>query len=116
MSHQDQLRQNDILEVHDLTVAYGAKKAVNQISFQIKRGEIFGLLGPNGAGKTSALSAIEGLVAPLSGELFLEGIDIRQHPTEAKAKMGVQLQATSFQAVLTINQIVKLSPGSMASG
>ncbi len=85
-------------EVRDLSVAYGAKKAVDRISLEITRGEIFGLLGPNGAGKTSTLSAIEGLVKPQSGAVFLDGIDVRRHPSQAKAKLGVQLHATSFQS------------------
>jgi ABC-2 type transport system ATP-binding protein len=100
-----------ILEVRDLSVAYGAKKAVDDVGLQITRGEIFGLLGPNGAGKTSTLSAIEGLIKPKSGTVLLDGIDIRRHPAQAKAKMGVQLQATSFQSELTIKQIVKLYAG-----
>ena len=70
----------------------------------ITRGEIFGLLGPNGAGKTSTLSAIEGLIKPRSGAVLLDGIDIRQLPSQAKAKLGVQLQATSFQSQLTISR------------
>ncbi len=53
-----------ILEVRNLSVAYGATKAVDDITFQVVHGEIFGLLGPNGAGKTSTLSAIEGLIRP----------------------------------------------------
>jgi ABC-type glutathione transport system ATPase component len=77
---------NVILEVPDLSVAYGAKKAVDNVSLQVTRGEIFGLLGSNGAGKTSTLSAIEGLVKPKSGMVLLDGIDIRRHPTQAKAK------------------------------
>ncbi len=100
-----------ILEIRDLSVAYGAKKAVDSISLQITRGEIFGLLGPNGAGKTSTLSAIEGLIKPQSGAVFLDGVDIRLHPSQAKAKLGVQLQATSFQSQLTIKQIVRLYAG-----
>ncbi|MGO9958209.1 MAG: ABC transporter ATP-binding protein [Solirubrobacteraceae bacterium] len=100
-----------ILEVRDLFVAYGAKTAVIGVSLQITRGEIFGLLGPNGAGKTSTLSAIEGLIKPQSGAVFLDGLDIRRHPSQAKAKMGVQLQATSFQSQLTITQIVRLYAG-----
>jgi ABC-2 type transport system ATP-binding protein len=100
-----------ILDVRDLSVAYGAKTAVDDVSLQIDRGEIFGLLGPNGAGKTSTLSAIEGLVRPRSGTVLLDGVEIRRHPAEAKAKLGVQLQATSFQSQLTIRQIVRLYAG-----
>jgi ABC-2 type transport system ATP-binding protein len=100
-----------VLDVRDLSVSYGAKKAVDGVSLRIARGEIVGLLGPNGAGKTSTLSAIEGLVKPVSGAVLLDGIDVRRHPTQAKAKMGVQLQATSFQSQLTITQIVRLYAG-----
>ncbi len=102
---------NSILVVDKLTVSYGLKKAVDSVSFSIKKGEIFGLLGPNGAGKTSALSAIEGLVKPQEGTLTLDGVDMQTHPSQVKAKMGVQLQATSFQAELSLNQIVKLYAG-----
>jgi ABC-2 type transport system ATP-binding protein len=100
-----------ILDIEDLTVAYGPKVAVSEVSFQIRRGEIFGLLGPNGAGKTSTLSAVEGLVKPRAGTVVLDGLDIRQHPLQAKSRMGVQLQATSFQAELTIKQIIRLYAG-----
>ena len=95
----------------DLTVAYGPKTAVDAVSFEIRRGEIFGLLGPNGAGKTSTLSAIEGLVSPQSGTIVLDGIDSRRHPKQATARMGVQLQATSFQSELSIGEIVRLYAG-----
>ncbi len=78
------------------------------VSFRVARGEVFGLLGRNGAGKSSTLSAIEGLIAPRSGEVLLDGIDVRRHPVHAKARLGVQLQATSFQPQLTITQIVRL--------
>jgi ABC-2 type transport system ATP-binding protein len=100
-----------ILEVRDLSVAYGTKTAVDNVSLQITRGEIFGLLGPNGAGKTSTLSAIEGLIKPKSGTIRLDGVDIGRHPAQAKAMLGVQLQATSFQSELTIKQIVRLYAG-----
>lgn len=96
------------MSVDSLTVVYGNNKAVDNVTFSIKRGEIFGLLGPNGAGKTSTLSAIEGLVKPQSGTLLVNRLDIRQHQSEVKANVGVQLQATSFQSELTINQIIKL--------
>ena len=69
-----------ILQVRDLTVAYGPKTAVDAVSFDIRRGEIFGLLGPNGAGKTSTLSAIEGLVKPQSGTILLDGSTVGATP------------------------------------
>jgi ABC-2 type transport system ATP-binding protein len=100
-----------ILDISALSIYYGATRAVNGLSLQVMHGEIFGLLGPNGAGKTSTLSAIEGLLRPRSGRITLDGIDALRHPLEARARMGVQLQATSFQASLTIRQIVRLFGG-----
>lgn len=100
-----------ILDVADLGIYYGATRAVNDLSLQVMHGEIFGLLGPNGAGKTSTLSAIEGLLRPRSGRITLDGIDVLRHPFDARARMGVQLQATSFQASLTIREIVRLFGG-----
>ncbi len=102
---------DSVLEVDGLTVAYGAKVAVAEVSLRIRRGEIFGLLGPNGAGKTSTLSAIEGLVRPRAGTIRVDGIDIGHDAMRAKARIGVQLQATSFQPDLTITQILRLYAG-----
>ncbi|HSS94168.1 MAG TPA: ABC transporter ATP-binding protein [Candidatus Dormibacteraeota bacterium] len=99
------------LLVTDLQVSYGAKRAVQGVSLQIRDGEIFGLLGPNGAGKTSTLSAIEGLLKPDSGSILIGGIDARANPTSAKARIGVQLQSTSFHASLNIGEIVSLYGG-----
>lgn len=104
-------QSSSILSIDKLTVTYGSRKAVDSVSFSIKKGEVFGLLGPNGAGKTSALSAIEGLVKPQEGSILLAEVDMQKHPLQVKAKMGVQLQATSFQPELSINQIVKLYAG-----
>jgi ABC-2 type transport system ATP-binding protein len=111
MSDADGPTPPPALEIHDLRVAYGQRTVVDGIGFQITRGEIFGLLGPNGAGKTSTLSAIEGLIRPVSGRLLVDGVDVQQHPLEAKALMGVQLQSLSFQAELTIGQIARLYGG-----
>jgi ABC-2 type transport system ATP-binding protein len=99
------------LQVQDLRVSYGTKVAVDGVSIDTKAGEIFGLLGPNGAGKTSTLSAIEGLLRPDSGSIRIVDFDARSAPAMAKAQMGVQLQATSFQSELTIREIVKLYAG-----
>jgi ABC-2 type transport system ATP-binding protein len=99
------------LQVDDLRVSYGPKRAVDGVSLEINEGEIFGLLGPNGAGKTSTLSAIEGLLRPDSGSIRIGDIDAGANPTAAKARLGVQLQSTSFQADLTIREIVRLYAG-----
>ena len=97
-----------ILSVKNLHVRYGSKQAVAGVSFSIERGQIFGLLGPNGAGKTSTLSVIEGLLAPQEGDVLVDGISIERDTLAAKAKLGVQLQSTSFQAELTIFEIIRL--------
>jgi ABC-2 type transport system ATP-binding protein len=99
------------LEVSGLRVTYGPKVAVDGVSFTIQDGEIFGLLGPNGAGKTSTLSAIEGLVKPSAGSIRVGGIDARARPGDARARIGVQLQSTSFQRELTIRELVRLYSG-----
>jgi ABC-2 type transport system ATP-binding protein len=100
-----------LLEVHELTVAYGPMVAVDGVSFGIRRSEIFGLLGPNGAGKTTTLSAIEGLRRPRSGAVLLNGVDIVRQPALAKAQMGVQLQSTGFQSELSVRQVARLYAG-----
>ncbi len=76
-----------------------------------ERGEIFGLLGPNGAGKTSALSAVEGLLRPVAGDITIGDIDARAHPLQGKTQLGVQLQSTSFHADLTLLEIARLFAG-----
>jgi ABC-2 type transport system ATP-binding protein len=75
---------------------------VDGVSLDINECEIFGLLGPNGAGKTSTLSAIEGLLKPTSGSILIRQVDVRAHPGQAKALIGVQLQSTSFQPELKL--------------
>jgi ABC-2 type transport system ATP-binding protein len=100
-----------VLDVHDLTVRYGAHTAVDHLGFHVEPGEVFGLLGPNGAGKTSTLSAIEALITPASGTITVDGADLARQPRDAKARLGVHLQATGFQAELAIEQIVRLYAG-----
>ncbi|PWT97923.1 MAG: ABC transporter ATP-binding protein [Bacteroidetes bacterium] len=100
-----------ILEVSGLNIYYGNFQAVKNVSFFVRPGEIFGLLGPNGAGKTSTLSAIEGLIRQQSGKIVVTGHDSREKPLHARAAMGVQLQATSFQSELTVAEILQLFAG-----
>lgn len=100
-----------VLEVLNLNVTYGEFQAVKNVSFNVQAGEIFGLLGPNGAGKTSSLSAVEGLLVPESGIIRVAGYDVKTQPLFARANMGVQLQATSFQPELNVAEIIRLYAG-----
>jgi len=70
------------------TYARTAEKAVDDISFEVKAGEIFGFLGPNGAGKTTTIKMLTGVITPDSGEVLIDGIDMRTCPLEAKRKIG----------------------------
>jgi len=107
----DQQPNNYVLQVEGLNVYYGSFHAVKDISFNVKPGEIFGLLGPNGAGKTSTLSSVEGLIKPRSGSITVAGYSTKEKPRHARAVLGVQLQFTSFQPELKINEIIKLYAG-----
>ena len=100
-----------VLQVQQLNVFYGSFQAVRNVSLEVQPGEIFGLLGPNGAGKTSTLSAIEGLIRPHSGTIKVGGYSVLEQPLYARATMGVQLQATSFQPELTVAEIIQLYAG-----
>lgn len=100
-----------VLQVNNLNISYGTFRAVQDVSFEVKPGEIFGLLGPNGAGKTSTLSAVEGLLMPQSGDIQVAGFSVKDKPLYARANMGVQLQSTSFQPELNVSEIIKLYAG-----
>jgi len=100
-----------ILNVDRLNIFYGKFQAVNDVSFHVLKGEIFGLLGPNGAGKTSTLSAVEGLLKQQSGTVTVAGYDTLKQPLHARSALGVQLQATSFQPELTVVEILRLYAG-----
>ena len=102
---------SSILQVEKLNVSYGTFKAVSDVSFDVRAGEIFGFLGPNGAGKTTTLSAVEGLLHPESGRITVAGYDTTEKPLHARANMGVQLQQTSFQPELKIGEIIRLYAG-----
>ncbi|SDT37452.1 ABC-2 type transport system ATP-binding protein [Mucilaginibacter mallensis] len=104
-------QQDSILKVTGLNVQYGSFTAVKDVSFDVRKGEIFGLLGPNGAGKTSTLSSIEGLVKFNAGSVVVDGFDAREKPLYARAAMGVQLQSTSFQPELKVSEILQLYAG-----
>ena len=77
-----------MLTVHNLTKTFGDKKAVNDVSFTIKEGEIFSLIGPNSSGKTTIVKTIVGLLAPTHGTITVGDYDIVKNPEKAKALTG----------------------------
>lgn len=81
--------------------SYGDVHAVRDVSFSIDRGEVVGLLGPNGAGKTSTLRMVATLIAPQSGAVTVDGIDVTQDPLTARSRLGYQTGDTSLYARLT---------------
>ena len=83
------MNSNTILEVRNLSKSYGGVKAVNNVSFSVKKGEIVGLIGPNGAGKTTSFNAIAGAEKPTSGEVFLNSENVTGRSTEQLYHRGL---------------------------
>jgi len=96
------------IRVEGLVKRYGSFTAVDQVSFTVNRGEIFGILGPNGAGKTTTLEVIEGLLAPTEGEVTVLGLDVLKRHNEVKARIGVQLQSSAYFDYLSLKEILSL--------
>lgn len=97
-----------ILKVDKLTKSYDDKVAVNGISFEVKKGEIFGILGPNGAGKTTTLEMIETLRTIDSGTATIDGVDVAKHPYEIRGMIGVQPQTPGFQDKTKLTELITM--------
>jgi len=97
-------RVSATISVKGLKKFYGAKAAVDDVSFEVEQGEFFGILGPNGAGKTTTLEILEGLREPDSGELSVLGLAPWPRNPALLPRMGVQLQASSFFERLTARE------------
>ena len=97
-----------ILKVKDLTKVYGDKTAVNGISFEVKKGEIFGILGPNGAGKTTTLEMIETLREIDGGSATIDGIDVAKNPYKIRSIIGVQPQTPGFQDKSKLTELLQM--------
>jgi ABC-2 type transport system ATP-binding protein len=96
----------DIITVKNLVKKYGELTAVDDISFNVSVGELFGILGPNGAGKTTTLEIIETLKDPTSGEVKVDGLDVRKDPWKVKERIGVQLQSAGFYPQLRLPELL----------
>ncbi len=96
-----------VVTVEDFRKVYGDFVAVDGITFDVRRGEIFGLLGPNGAGKTTTLESLEGLRAPDGGALRVAGIDPTREPRKLRNVIGVQLQSAGMPETITPDEAMR---------
>ena len=105
------LEKMAIISVQNLVKKYGDFTAVNDLSFEVYEGEVFGLLGPNGAGKTTTLEIIETLREKTSGTVIVDGKNLDTHANEIKKVIGVQLQAAGFYPNLNLKELIALFAG-----
>jgi ABC-2 type transport system ATP-binding protein len=96
------------IEVERLRKQYGAKVAVDDVSFTVAEGEIFGLLGRNGAGKSTTVDCLAGLRAPDRGRIRVAGLDPRRDQRELRHLLGVQLQESALPYKLTVAEAMRL--------
>jgi ABC-2 type transport system ATP-binding protein len=95
-----------MIDIQNVTAAYGALTALKDVSLNVQKGEIFGLLGPNGAGKSTLLACVEGLHTPQSGSVQVGGISVTADAMTTKKQLGIQLQKTALLDDLTVAELV----------
>ena len=99
------------IEVRGLTRRFGGFVAVNDLSFDVRRGEIFGFLGSNGAGKSTTIRMLCGLLRPTSGTAIVNGIDVARDPEGVKQRIGYMSQRFSLYELLTVDQNIRFFGG-----
>ncbi len=100
-----------VIEAKNLTKIYGDFMATKDISFSIKKGEIFGLLGPNGAGKSTSFGMMCGLIRPSGGEAYIMGYNMKTHPSEARSQLGYMAQKFSLFGSLSVYNNLRFFSG-----
>jgi ABC-2 type transport system ATP-binding protein len=100
-----------IVEVRNLRKTYGPKVAVDDVSFAVQPGEIFGILGPNGAGKTTTVETLAGLRTADGGTVRVRGVDTQRHPSAVRDILGVQLQEAALHDKITVGEALNLFAG-----
>src|ERR1700733_8028404 len=97
-----------VIQVSSVRKTYGSTVAVDEVSFEVNHGEIFGLIGPNGAGKTTTMECIEGLRKPDSGRIAVLGLDPFRQAYKLQDRIGVQLQQAQLQKRIKVWEAVDL--------
>ncbi len=99
------------IDVRQLTRHFGSFVAVDQVTFDVRRGEIFGFLGSNGAGKSTTIRMLCGLLRPTSGTALVSGIDVARDPEGVKQRIGYMSQRFSLYELLTVDQNIQFFGG-----
>src|SRR5271167_4430161 len=94
-------RDSPAIQTKDLTKRFGTFTAVEKVSFEVRRGEVFGLLGPNGAGKTTLVRMLTTLLRPSAGKAYVAGHDVARRPRRVREAIGVISQAMTSDMDLT---------------
>lgn len=102
------MKSNLVIEVRDVSKHFGEIKAVDNISFEVKAGEIFAFLGPNGAGKSTTISMLTTMLRPTSGKLFLNGHDVTHEQDSARKSFGIVFQDPALEEELTAYENMKV--------
>ncbi len=97
--------------VESLTKKFGSYVAVNNVTFSVRRGEVFGFLGPNGAGKSTTIRMLCGLLEPTEGTAYVGGVDVAKQPDEVKQQIGYMSQRFSLYEDLTVEQNIDFYGG-----
>jgi len=100
------------IRIESLSKTYtGGKRALDEVSFEVPRGQIFGLLGPNGAGKSTLINILAGLVTKSAGKVAIWGFDIDEHPRNAKRSIGIVPQEILFDPFFTPREALEIQAG-----
>ena len=99
------------VEIHDLVKTFGSFVAVDHVSLQVEKGEIFGFLGPNGAGKSTTIRMLCGLLTPTSGSASVNGFDVATQPEEIRRTIGYMSQKFSLYDDLTVEENIDFFTG-----
>ena len=99
----------NIIEIQNLTKNYGKHRGVENVSFSVREGEIFGFLGPNGAGKSTTIRAMLGLIQYKQGQIFIGGFDVKKEKEKILQMVGYMPSEAWFYPGMTIKEVLKLS-------
>lgn len=96
-----------MIEVKNLVKNYGPIRAVDGVTFSVKRGDILGFLGPNGAGKSTTMKMITGFLPPTDGTVTLDGFDVRERPLEVKQRIGYLPESSPIYPEMTVEEFLR---------